>query len=183
MAQLRLLDAPMLSLSTLQVDDANRLLLDWGHRLGEIHRPFRMQAFALELDGEPISIAVSASAVSDTVAGLRRVEVVECARLCSSRGTPWASRVMIRVWREVCAPRWPDWAPIAAISYSQNAHHSGDLYRFDGWHKMADKAGSSGGGAWSRKRYAGDAVYGSKSLWVWPYQTVCEWPIAARRAA
>lgn len=136
-----------------------------------------MQAFALELDGEPVSVAVSASIVSDTVGGLRRTEVVECARLCSEPTKRWANRLMIRLWREVCGPRWPDWEPVAAVSYSQNAHHPGDLYRFDGWHKLTDKAGtSSGGGAWTRKRYATDAVMGPKSLWLWPYQTACEWP-------
>jgi hypothetical protein len=174
-AQPRLLDVPMVALSPLQMHDANRLLLKWGHRLGPINRPFTMQAFALELDGEPVSVAVSASTVSDTVAGLRRMEVVECARLCSCK--PWANRVMLRLWREVCAPRWPDWPVLAAISYSQNAHHRGDLYRFDGWTQMSDRAGaSSGGGAWSRKRYATDAVYGKKSLWIWLYETTCEWP-------
>jgi len=180
-AQARLLDAPMVSLSALEMDDANRLLDRWGHRLGPIHRPFTMQAFALEVDGDPVSVAVSASTVSDTVAGLLRTEVVECARLCAAPAVRWANRVMIRLWREVCAPRWPDWRPIAAISYSQNAHHSGDLYRFDGWHKMASNAGaSSGGGAWTRKRHATDAVMGPKSLWLWPYQTVCPVPVRAK---
>lgn len=172
----RLLDAPMVALSVLHIDDANNLLTRWGHRLGPIHRPFTMQAFGLELDGTPISVAVSASAVSDTVAGLQRTEVVECARLCSDPSKRWANRLMLRLWREVCAPRWPDWKPIAAISYSQNAHHRGDLYRFDGWVQLSDRAGaSSRGGAWTRKRYATDAVYGPKTLWLWPYQTASEW--------
>jgi hypothetical protein len=178
LVQPRLLDSPMMALSPITLHDANRLLLKWAHRLGPIRRPFTMQSFALEVDGKPISVAVSASSVSDTVAGLLRTEVVECARLCSDPHAVWANRVMLRLWREVCGPRWPDWQPVAAISYSQNAHHSGDLYRFDGWLKVTDKAGaSSGGGAWTRKRYASDAVYGSKTLWLYPYQTTCEWPL------
>lgn len=170
-----LLNVPMVGLTRLEMHDVNRLLVRWGHRLGAINRPFTVQGFALELDGDPISVAVSASTVSETVAGLRRTEVVECARLCSAR--PWANRLMIRLWREVCAPRWPDWPVVAAVSYSQNAQHRGDLYRFDGWSPVNTKTGtSSRGGAWTRKRYATDAVMGPKTLWVWPYQTVCEWP-------
>ena len=160
---------PLCGLELITVADANDLLLAWGHRLGPIHRPFTQQAFALEVDGQPVSVAVSASVVSATVGGFQRTEVVECARLCSDPEQAWASRIMLRLWREVCGPRWPDWEPKAAISYSQNAHHRGDLYRLDGWLKVSRDAGSSGGGAWSRKRYASDAVYGKKTLWIWPY--------------
>ena len=167
--ELRLFELPMVGLGPIGLAEANRLLDCWGHRLGPIHRPFTMQAFALEKCGTPISVAVSASAVSATVAGFRRQEVVECARLCSDPAHPWANRVMLRLWREACARAWPDWEVLAAISYSQNAHHRGDLYRFDGWEKIREDCGSRGGGAWSRKRYASDAVYGSKTLWLWRY--------------
>lgn len=163
-----------MALVPMGMDDANRLLMLWGHRLGPVNRPFRQQAFALELDGRPISVAVSASAVSSTVGGYGRGEVVECARLCTAPGQAWATRVMLRLWRQVCAPRWPDWAVRAAISYSQNAHHRGDIYRFDGWTKGAEDCGSNGGGAWSRKRYATDAVRGSKTLWIYRYPSETE---------
>jgi hypothetical protein len=165
----RLITYPLVGLQPVSVDYANLLLVRWQHRLGEVHRPFRSEAFVLELDGRPLSLAVSASAVSATVAGFDRGEVVELARLCSAPDAAWASRVMIRLWRAVCAPRWASWPVKAAISYSQNAHYRGDLYRFDGWEKIREDAGSSGGGAWSRKRYAGDAVYGKKTLWLWRY--------------
>lgn len=165
-----LLSVPMAGVSPVDVGTANRLLAEWGHRLGPVNRPFAMQGFLLELHGEPISVAVSASAVSATVAGYRRTEVVELARLCSRPDHRWATRVMLRLWREVCAPAWPCWKPEAAISYSHNAMHAGGIYRFDGWERHTDKAGSSGGGAWSRKRYAGDAAHGKKTLWVWRYR-------------
>lgn len=166
----RLLVIPLAGITQIAVADANRLLIAWGHRLGECNRPFRTEAFALEVDGEPVSIALSASTVSDTVDVYRRGEVVELARLCSAPTARWATRVMIRLWREVAAPRWMSWPVVAAISYQQNAHYRGDIYRFDGWTKVRSDVGkSTGGGAWSRKRYAGDAVLGSKSLWVWRY--------------
>ena len=171
--QARLLDVPMAALYPLgssreAIAEANTLLVDrWQHRLGPVHRPFRQEAFVLELLGEVVAVAISASTVSDTVAGYRRGQVVELARLA---GEPWATRVMLRLWREVCAPSWGSWRPQAAISYSHNAMHRGDLYRFDGWERVTDQAGKSGGGgAWSRPRYAGDVVKGSKTLWVWRY--------------
>lgn len=79
---------------------------------------------------------------------------------------------MIRVWREVFAPRWPDWRVEAAISYSQNAYHRGDLYRFDGWERVRTDAGHPPGKTATWAKYeAGDVRRGSKSLWVWRYGT------------
>lgn len=166
--QPRLLDVPMAGLYPIGLDQANRLLVDrWHHRLGPVNRPFRSEAFVLDLQGEPVAVAVSASTVSNTVAGYRRDQVVELAR---PAGEPWATRVMLRLWREACAPRWACWPVLAAISYSHNAMHRGDLYRFDGWERITTHAGKSGaGGNWSRARYAGLPQSGSKSLWVWRY--------------
>ena len=157
----------LLALIPIPIDTMNDLLLRWGHRLGALRRPFRTEAFAMQSYGKNIAVAASASIVSSTVAGFTRREVVECARLCAEPRNTWANRVMLRLWREICAPRWACWPVRAAVSYSMNAHHSGNLYRFDGWKKIKDNCGSSGGGAWSRKRYASDAVYGKKTLWIW----------------
>lgn len=164
----------VVGLVPIQLDEANALLEEWGHYLGPVNRPFRSEAWALDLDDHPIAVAVGASAVSDTVGNdtvgrYQRAEVVELARLAARER--WATRVMLRLWREVSAPRFrlgPDHpAPIAAVAYSQNSRHEGAIYRFDGWTLVTDKAGSSGGGAWSRKRYAGDAAHGRKRCWIW----------------
>lgn len=82
---------------------------------------------------------------------------------------PWANRVMIRLWRETLAQLWPCWPVKAAVSYSHNGMHTGDLYRFDGWARWKTDAGSSGGGTWGRVRSNTDAVYGKKTLWGWRY--------------
>ncbi len=177
-AQPRLLDAPMVALSVLSIDDANRLLVDWEHKLGPVHRPFTQEAYALELDGRPLSVAVSASTVSSHVTGrdgdtevrYGRQEVVELARLASAPEARWANRVMLRLWREVCAQRWRDWPVTAAVSYSHNGLHTGQLYAFDGWRKINSNCGSNGGGTYSRSRSASDAVHGRKSLWLWKYR-------------
>lgn len=183
LVQPRLLDAPMAALSVVTLDDANRLLVAWEHRLGPVNRPFSSEAFTLELDGRPIAIAVSASTVSATVTGwldlatrqqpvgYDRHELVELARCAASPDHAWANRVMLRLWREVCAPRWTDWPVRAAVSYSHNGLHTGQLYRFDGWTRIHDACGSSGGGTYSRSRYATDAVHGRKSLWLWEYRS------------
>ena len=173
-AQLALLDIPIAGLYPCAISEANALLQLWGHRLGPCHRPFGQQAFCLNLQGQTISLTVSASIVSKSVAGYGRKEVVECARLCSAPGYQWATRIMLRLWREVSAPLWPYWPVRAGISYSQNAHHRGDLYRFDGWEKLSEECGSMGGGAWTRPRYATQAVAGKKTLWLWRYAPACE---------
>ena len=171
----RLLVIPLTALMPIEIEDANRFLVDVvKHRLGACERPFRQEAYAIEVDELMVSVAISASAVSDTILDengteFNRTQLVELARLGSAPHFSWASRVMIRLWREVCGPRYNPWTPKLAISYSQNAHHKGDLYRFDGWTKVRENAGSNGGGAWSRKRYAGDAHYGAKTLWLWRY--------------
>jgi hypothetical protein len=146
--------------------EADELLVRWGHRLGPCRRPFGQQAYVLCVDHEPVSIAVSASVVSSTVAGYRRDQVVELARLCSAPGRAWASRVILRLWREVAAPRWPYWPVLAAVSYSLNAQHRGHLYRHDGWERVAVR----GGGTWSARREPGDPAFGSKTLWIWRYR-------------
>ncbi|MCA1571967.1 MAG: hypothetical protein LC798_16980 [Chloroflexi bacterium] len=177
---------PVAGLTPVSLADANALLAEWGHYLGPVTRPFGSQAWMFEIDGRPVSVAVSASIVSASVTvheghdvrkepcttscrTYQRGQVIELARLCSSISERWATRVLLRLWREVAAPRWPYWPLRAAIAYSQNDRHDGRIYRFDGWGKGADNCGSSGGGAWSRKRYAADAAHGKKTLWVWEY--------------
>lgn len=149
------------------IAEANHALELWKHKLGPVNRPFRQEAYALDIDGRLISVAVSASAVNHA-AGYRRTQIVELARLASCE--PWANRVMLRLWREVCAPRWACWPVLAVISYSKNAMHSGDLYRFDGWEKVSDDCGSSGGGTWSKPRGGTEPKAGKKTLWLYRYE-------------
>ena len=168
-----LFDTSLVALRRIDVDVANRLLVEWEHKLGPCNRPFHQEAFGIFVLDWPVSVAISASIVngpvgrSDRSVQYQRDEVVELARQASCER--WANRVMLRLWREVCAPLWPCWPVKAAVSYSHNGMHSGDMYRFDGWEKWKDNAGSSGGGTWGRKRSNSDAVYGPKSLWGFRY--------------
>lgn len=168
--QLILPGCSVVECSEIDLTRANELLSRWGHYLGPIHRPFGAQAFVMKTVGEPVAVAVSASTVSTMVAGYKRGEVVELARMCVAPEERWATRVMLRLWREVFALAWSAyWIPKAAVAYSQNLRHDGNVYRFDGWQKITDQAGSSGGGTWSNKRNATDAVHGKKTLWLWRY--------------
>lgn len=167
--QLHLLEHDVVGFAPLPLDQANLLLDRWGHYLGPCRRPFGADAWALRVHGEPVAVALGASTVSETVAGLHRSSVLELARLCARPDTAWATRVTLRLWREIAAPAWPHWDVTAAVAYSQNARHDGRTYRFDGWQLVSDKAGSSGGGGAWTPRYATDAAHGRKSLWLWRY--------------
>lgn len=167
LGQLSLSPAAVVGVYEISMPEGNELLARWGHYLGPCNRPFGQQAFVLSLGAEPISVAVSASTVSSTAAGFQRDQIVELARLCSSE--PWATRVMLRLWREACVPAWPHWRARAAISYSQNEQHEGRIYRFDGWEKITDRAGSSGGGGQWSAATKGKASAGIKTLWLWRY--------------
>jgi len=173
--QSRLFDCPIVGLYQVSVDEANVAMHEWGHQLGECHRPFHQEAFSLQLGERPLAYAISASIVNGPVGpqdgsvSYGRTEVVELARLVASER--WANRVMLRLWRETCARLWPCWPVKAAVSYSHNGMHTGDLYRFDGWERWRTDAGSTGGGTWGRKRSNTEAVYGKKTLWGWRYGT------------
>lgn len=170
LAQLPLIAPAPVQVVSVTRAESNDLLTRWGHYLGPCLRPFGVESYALLVDDEPVCVAVSASIVSAKVGGPARVldrrEVVELARLCS--GEPWATRVMLRLWREVLAGRWPHWPVTALVAYSQNDRHEGRIYRFDGWTRVTDRAGSSGGGGtWSHNRHAGHAASGRKTLWAY----------------
>ncbi len=49
--QPRLIDVPMAGLYPIPMDQANRVLEGWGHRLGPVFRPFHGEAYGLEVDG------------------------------------------------------------------------------------------------------------------------------------
>ena len=169
--QLTLAPPAAVALHRVDMAEANELLDEWGHYLGPCLRPFHQEGWMLTVGARPISVAVSASAVATDTAGYHRSRLVELARLCSAPTDSWATRVMLRLWREALAPAWESWPPEAAIAYSQNARHDGRIYRFDGWTKVSDRAGESGGGgAWTRPRGSADAARGRKTLWLWRYR-------------
>lgn len=144
---------PLASFDVIDNARADAALLEWGHYLGECDRPFGRQSFGLEVGGELVAVAVSASTVGATCCGLDRMQVVELARLVTRPTERWATRVCLRLWRELAPERWRCyWPVVAVVSYSDKTRHKGDIYRFDGWTKAADVPGSGGGGTYSSKK-------------------------------
>lgn len=158
---------PLVAVQAVDVADANRLLVQWGHPLGACNRPFHSDAHVMLVDGAPIAATVSATTVSSTVAGYGRTEVVELARIGRAPGQRWVMRPMLRIWREAIAPRWPQWTVRTAVSYALPGH-PGDIYRFDGWERIGTVRRSGAGGTWTRKP-AVNAMPGLKTLWVYRY--------------
>lgn len=157
---------PLASFDLIDNDLADSLLEEWGHWLGGCNRPFGRQSFGLHMGGIGIiSVAVSASTVNETCGGYHRQECVELARQASHPEHNWATRVIVRLWRELAPAAWAaeQWPVVAVVSYSNALRHAGNIYRFDGWIKVARSRGSMGGGTWTRHK-----LMEPKDVWVYP---------------
>lgn len=159
-----MLAPPLLHLEAVGRDEANRLLVAWGHRMGAFARPrFVLEAHhVLMHNGAPVALAAAGETVREVVGatGIRREQCVELARLCASRRD--LCRPMLRLWREFVFPALAAaHGRRLAVSYQDEALHRGDLYRFDGWLEL----GRAGGGGT-------DARTGRRSrrmrVWAWP---------------
>lgn len=153
---------PLATFDFIEEREANQACEQWVHYLGACGRPFRQEWYGLFMDRTLVSVAISASTVGATCGGFERKQVVELARLVTHPDHRWATRLCIRLWRELAAPQWASWRPVAAISYSDKTRHKGDVYRFDGWTKVADVSGSTGGGTYSTKKQATP-----KAVWIY----------------
>jgi antitoxin VapB len=145
---------------------ANKLLVEWSHKMGPCNRPQfgkpvdgrGSEAHALLVGGEPVALTITAALIRERVAGLdyvTRDNAIELARLCAS-GPQWC-RVMLRLWREVVFATLPH---EFAVSYQDEAIHSGNVYRFDGWQRAVQGARS---GVDKRSGRVGRV----KSVWLW----------------
>lgn len=159
-----MLIAPIAHIEAIDRAELNRLLTAWGHRMGPMIRPrYAIEAHhALFEHGRPVAVTSAGDTVREVVGqtGIRRGQCVELTRLCAARRD--LCRPMLRLWREMLFPA------IAAahgreiaVSYQDEALHTGDVYRFDGWLLL----GKGGGGG-------SDARTGRKArrmkIWGWP---------------
>ena len=158
---------PIAAFDRIDDDEADRFLQEAGHYLGACERPFGRQSFGLFLHDALVSVAVSASTVASTCGGWPRGQVVELARLCTSPAHRDLTRVALRFWRVSAPAAWSAkyWPVRAVVSYSDRTRHSGNIYRFDGWTKIADVAGSGGGGTYSTPK-----ARTPKSVWCFEVQ-------------
>jgi len=149
---------PLLTLDAIPIQEANSLLVAWGHKMGPMNRPIgRQDAHALITHDGPVALVCTADLVRETVGGapfLNRNNSIELARVCAV-GRDW-NRVAVRLWRNVIFPMT---GATYAVSYQDAVLHSGDLYRFDGWTKV----GFSSSGPDTRSGRKG------RRKWVWVY--------------
>jgi hypothetical protein len=145
---------PLIAFDLISNERADAALVNWGHWLGPCNRPFGRQSFGLEIESELLAVAVSASTVNGHCGGYARRDVVELARLCAHPDHPELTRVALRLWRVIAPVIWERkyWPVRAVVSYSNSVRHTGDIYRFDGWEKVAQVAGSTGGGTWTKPK-------------------------------
>lgn len=157
--------APIAHIEAIDRADLNRLLVRWGHRMGPYTRPsYAIEAHhALFEHGEPVAVTASGETVREVVGsgtGIVRPQVVELARLCAGRRD--LCRPMLRLWREMLFPAIAKaHGRIAAVSYQDEALHSGNLYRFDGWRNLC---AAGGGGVDNRTGRKGRHM----RVWGWP---------------
>lgn len=155
---------PLCWLDTVDRNFANGMLVAWGHKMGPIDRPtFAVEAHhALLHHGRPVALASTMELRREVAGstGIRREESVELVRLCAER--QGLNRAMLRLWREFVLPDiLAAHRRRIALSYSDSAHHRGDIYRFDGWHRLG---AAGGGGLDKRTGKSGRKLV----LWAWP---------------
>jgi len=124
---------PLVSFDSITLGEMNECLEKWGHKMGAINRPAgALWAHGLKHNDEIVAVVATADLIAPTCAGLSRAEAIELARLCAA--DPSYCRPALRLWREFVFPhaRRP-WA----VSYQDEALHTGNTYRFDGWVPLA----------------------------------------------
>lgn len=136
-----MLVAPIAHLEAIGINDLNRALTAWGHKMGPFERPTgALWAHGLFEHGELVAVTAASILIKEYERPLCGVSVTrdaafELARVCAARHD--LCRAMLRLWREmvfpaICRARGYEWA----ISYQDACLHTGDLYRFDGWVKL-----------------------------------------------
>lgn len=151
---------PIMHIAQIDLSEANRLLLAWGHRMGPCNRPdYGIWCHGLFEHGEPVAVTVTATLIRETCAGLTRDEAVELARLCASR--PRLCRIMVRAWSEIILPALGRvHGYVWGVSFQDAAIHHGYTYRSDGWLPI----GKSRSGTDPRSGRKGR----NKVIWGWP---------------
>ena len=146
---------PIQHLEQIEIADANRSLAAWDHKMGACRRPIGLLvAHGMFEHGVLCAVTVTADLVRESAAGFTRQEAVELARLCAAR--PGLCRIMLRLWQEMIHPAYGrSWA----VSYQDEALHSGAIYRFNGWVIV----GRSRSGTDKRSGRIGR----SKTVWGW----------------
>ena len=151
---------PIVTLTKTDLAQTNALLEQWEHKMGRLHRVHCKTALChVLLHGtEPVAVTTASTLIKPpggVMGWMTRDNTVELSRLCAIR--PALCRVMLRLWREFV---FPSLGYQYALSYQDADVHTGNTYRFDGWHRIA----YSHSGVDSHSGRKGR----NKWLWVWP---------------
>lgn len=162
---------PLVSFDEISKSELNTALVAWGHKMGPWTRPtWRGWFHGLRLNGELVAVIAAGDLIRPQCAGgLRRDEALEVARVCADRRY-WC-KVILRIWREAVFPalaREHGWG--WAVSYQDADLHSGDLYRSDGWVRIAFSRSGTDHRSGRKGR--------NKFVWAW---SVCPGARAARK--
>lgn len=156
---------PLVAFEAIDRDALNRALVDWGHKMGPLHRP-RFGIFGsdhgLFHEGHLVAVVATEQMIAAETCGLSRDEAFELARVCAVR--PDLCRAIVRIWREFAFPCFAgatnpprSWA----ISYQDAVEHTGGLYRLDGWVRLGEtRSGSDQRGREGRRRGRTKVVWG-----------------------
>ena len=146
---------PLVSFEKISEDAMNECLVAWGHKMGPLHRPMhKPDCYGLMHYGEIVGVIASSSLIPKALCGLTRENTIEVSRLCAARSG--LCSVVLRLWREFV---FPTMGYEYAISYQDEALHTGNIYRFDSWERL----GRSRSGTDRRSGRIGR----SKTIWVW----------------
>ena len=148
----------LVSFDRCELAEANRLLKQWEHRMGPLHRGNQgAVCHVLLYAGEPHAVTTASDLIMEPrkiAPHITRESAIELSRLCAKRGG--LCRVALRLWREFV---FPTMGKGFAISYQDADLHSGNTYRFDGWQKIA----FSRSGTDTRSGRPG------RKKWIWQY--------------
>lgn len=158
-----MLIAPILHCAQIEPDEADRALIAWGHKMGPCRRPIgTLRAHGMFAHGKLCALTVTADLIAETCAGFRRDQAIELARLCAERRD--LCRPMLRLWREFIFPAFcVPWA----VSYQDEKLHTGNVYRFDGWVQLHQRARSGTDARGHSTTIGGKRVGRTKTIWGW----------------
>jgi hypothetical protein len=150
---------PLVTFEEITKEEANKLLILWGHKMGPLCRGNQAGLhYALIHNDKPVALTSQSNLISPVVGGglnyLTRDNTIELSRLCAERTN--LCRVALRLWREFVFPL-TDYQ--YAISYQDADLHNGNIYRFDGWKRV----GYSRSGTDTRSGRKGRNKY----IWEW----------------
>jgi hypothetical protein len=150
---------PLCSFEEISLLEANKLLIQWGHKMGAMNRGNQEGInYALLNNNKPVAVAMTSTLIRECVGGglkhLTRENCCELSRLCAER--TGLCRVALRLWREFV---FPQLGYEYAISYQDADLHNGNTYRFDGWERQAYSSSGTDkrSGRKGRKKW----------IWVW----------------